>query len=112
MNEPPEVPESEGAPGRALDRHLLEYVRDSALWPVLGTVLVIAATLLTSVLLFAWQARNPFSLAALFALVLATVVAVEGDVRRRRIGAGSAILLGLWAASAAAAALLVRWGAF
>ena len=111
MHDPPEVRDPEAETGRALDRHLLEYVRDPALWPVLGTALLIAATLLTSVLLFAWQARNPFSLAALFALVLATVVAVESDVRRRRVGAASGILLGLWAASAAAAALVVRvWG--
>jgi hypothetical protein len=111
MHEPSEGRDPEPETGRALDRHLLEYVRDPALWPVLVTVLAVAGTLLTSVLLFAWRARNPFSLAALFALVLATVVAVEADVRRRRLGAGSGILLGLWAASAAAAVLVVRvWG--
>ena len=34
-------------------------MRDPALWPVLVTVLAVAGTLLTSVLLFAWRARNP-----------------------------------------------------
>jgi len=112
MKQPPEAPESEPEAGRALDRHLLEYVRDPGLWPVLVTLLAVATTLLTATLLFAWRARNPFSLAALFALVLATVVAVEPDLRRRRLGAGAGILLGLWAASAAAAALVIRLGGF
>ena len=41
-----------------------------------------------------------------------TVVAVESDVRRRRVGAASAILLGLWVAALLAAVLVVRFLGF
>jgi hypothetical protein len=93
---------------RALDRHLMEYVRDPGLWPVLVAALAVAGTLLTAVLLFAWRVRSPFSLGALFVVVLATAVALEPDLRRRRVGTGSRILLGVWGAAGLAAVLVVR----
>jgi len=108
------APRDETAPVQesAVDAALLHYVRDPALWPVLMVLVLVAATLGASLLLFAVLERNLFALTALVLLVLMSVHAVADDVRKRRFGVAPRVVIALWAASAAVAAGINALGVF
>lgn len=108
MPEAPEEPEE--APG--LDRHIRPYFSDPALWPVTIVLLIVFATFGATILLTALRSRNLFAVGALLALAVATAEAVRLDLRRRRLGAASGLILGLWALSALVAAVAAWFGAF
>lgn len=96
----------------ALDRALLEYVRDPGLWPVLVVAVLIAATFGAALLLFALRLRNPFALAALALTIGVSLRGLEPSLRARRLRPAGAILLGLWTASGALAGGLIALGVF
>lgn len=95
-----------------LDRHLGVFLEDSALWPVLLAAVLILVTCGSALLLLAFVERNLFAAAA--ALILLWM-SVDFAVRRRRRGGGGPaiwILAGLWALSAAAAAIVASLDLF
>ncbi len=95
-------PEPDDEPRRLAD-HLLEYVREPTLWPVLLVAIAIFVTLGTAVLLAAFLARNLFALAALLLLGAMSADAVIRELRSRGFGPVSGGLLALWGLSAACA---------
>lgn len=99
-----------GGRSRGLDAHLAEYVRDPSLWPVGIVAVAIFVTLGTALLLAALRLRNRLALAALAVLVVVSGDLLWRDLRRRRVGAASAIVLALWALSALATAIAVARG--
>jgi hypothetical protein len=107
--EPPPNPERDEQPRRLAD-HLLEYVRDPTLWPVLLVAVAIFVTLLAAVLLAALRARSLFAMAA-----LAAVAGVSADAIARELRGGSArvvtiALAALWSLAIAAAVSVVGFG--
>lgn len=106
---PDRVPADAASP-RRLDAHLLEYVRDPALWPVLVVALAIFVTLGTALLLAALRLRNVFALAALAVLAVASGDVLWRDLRRHRVGAASRAVLALWLLSLLASAFAVGRG--
>ncbi len=95
-------PEPDDEPRRLAD-HLLEYVREPMLWPVLIVAVAIFVTLGTAVLLAGLFARNLFALAALLVLGAVSTDAVIRELRSRGFGPVSGGLLALWGLSAACA---------
>lgn len=93
-----------------VDRFLRPLLSDSTLWPVLIVVLAILATFFASVVLVAWRRQSLFAVAALLGLVWLTVEPLRGDLRRRRLGPTSALLLALWALVAAIVVVGARSG--
>jgi hypothetical protein len=110
MDEEPK--DAAGQPESAIDRVLLEYVRDPGLWPVLVVLVLVAATLGATLLLFALRLHNLFALTALAIALVMSAGGLEPSVRARRLRAAGGFVLGFWAASAALAAGLVALGAF
>ena len=116
---PPEEPRERDAqesspPPEAgrLDRIARLYLSDPTLWPVvivLGTTLIVLGAWVS---LLALRERNLFAAAALLLLIGMSAEAIWRDLRRRRLGAVSGAILGLWAAIAATAALAVGYGFF
>ena len=97
---------------QGLEEHLLVYVRDPSLWPVLAVVVLIAGTFGASVILYALELRNPFALAALAILIVASGHALLEQYRERRVGAPVWIVVGLWTASIGVALLARLSGVF
>ena len=97
---------------RNLEQHLLVYVREPTLWPVLAVAVLIAGTLGATVIVFALEQRNLFALAALAILIVASGHALLGDLRERRFGTPSWIVVGLWLASGGVALAMRGAGIF
>ncbi len=95
---------------RRLADHLLEYVREPMLWPVLLVAVGIFVTLGTAVLLAAVGTRNLFALAALLLLGAVSADAVVRELRSRGFGPVSGGLLAFWGLSAACAVGIVATG--
>ena len=102
-------PEPDDEPLRLAD-HLLEYVREPMLWPVLIVAVAIFVTLGTAVLLAGLFARNLFALAALLLLGAVSADAVIRELRSRGFGPVSGGLLAFWGLSAACAMGIVATG--
>lgn len=92
----PHDPEREPAPGRGLDRFVRPFFTDATLWPVTFAAIAILVTFVSAIALFALSERNPFALAALAVIVVASLDAVWRDLRRRTLGPVGAAILGLW----------------
>lgn len=106
--EPPPGPERDEVPRRVAD-HLLEYVREPTLWPVLLVALAIFVTLLAAVLLAALRQRNLFAMTALLALAGVSADAIAREWRRGgRVVTG--LLAGLWALAIAGALAAIGLG--
>jgi hypothetical protein len=95
-----------------LEDHFLVYVRDPTLWPVLAVVVLIAGTLGGAVILYSLELRNPFALAALAIIIVASGHALLGQWRQRRFGIPAWIVVGFWLASACIALAARRAGVF
>ena len=102
-------PEPDGESRRLAD-HLLEYVREPMLWPVLLVALGIFVTLGTAALLAALFPHNLFALAALLVLAAVSADAVIRELRSRGLGPVSGALLALWGLSGACAFGIVAMG--
>ena len=102
-------PEPDDEPRRLAD-HLLEYVREPMLWPVLIVAVAIFVTLGTAVLLAGLFARNLFALAALLLIGAISADAVIRELRSRGFGPVSGGLLAFWGLSAACAVGIVATG--
>lgn len=96
----------------SFSEHLLEYLRDPSLWPVLIVALAIFVTLGATILLVALRSRNRFVLMGLVALLGITVDAVVREIRARGPGPTCAMALVLWGLSGIAAALAVATGMY
>ncbi len=103
------MPEPDDEPRRLAD-HLLEYVREPMLWPVLLVAVAIFVSVGTAVLLAALFARNLFALAALAVLGAVSADAVVRELRGHGFGPVSGGLLALWGLSAACAFSIVAMG--
>lgn len=88
---------------QGLEQHLLVYVRDPGLWPVLAVVVLIAGTLFAAVLVYALALHNLFAMAALAVLLVASGHALLGELRERRFGLPGWIVVGLWLSGIAVA---------
>ena len=99
------------APG-PLDKAVTAVLQDSAFLPVLVTCALVASTFLASALLLAIRSGHLAALAGLVLLAMASVFAMEGDLRSRRLGPGSRAIAILWLLSGLVAALLDRTGIF
>lgn len=111
MPDDPNKDENDETP-RGFEEHLLVYVRDASLWPVLTVVVLIAGTLGASVIIYALELRDLFALAAISLLLVMSGHALWGDIRARRLGAASWITATLWGASLGIAALARMIGVF
>ena len=99
------------APG-PLDKAVAAVLADSGFLPVLVTCALVASTFLASALLLAIRSGHLAALAGLVLLAMASVFAMEGDLRSRRLGPGSRAIAILWLLSGLVAALLDRTGIF
>ena len=95
---------------QSIGDHLREYLRDSALWPVLIVGIAIFATLGGAVLLTALRGRNLFALLAIVVIACVTADAVIREVRKGGPGLVCGIALSLWALSGAAALGVIAMG--
>jgi hypothetical protein len=100
------------APGepRRLADHLLEYVRDPTLWPVLLVAVAIFVTLLAAVLLSALRQRNLFAMTALAALAGVSADAIARELRGGGARIVTSVLAGLWLLAIAAALAVIGLG--
>ena len=92
------------------DAFLRPLFPDSSLWPILIVVMIVLATFFGSVILMAVRTRSLVAVAALLGLAWLTTAPVTADVRRRRLGATSLVLLLLWAISLGVALVGARTG--
>lgn len=97
---------------RSFSEHLLEYLRDPSLWPVMLVSLAIFVTLGATILLVALRSRNRFVLLGLIALIGITIDAVVREIRARGPGPTCALAAVLWGLSALAAAAAVASGIY
>jgi hypothetical protein len=94
------------------DRWIRPYLEDSTLWPVLIVLVAVAVTLASAVLLLAIGDRNPFAMAALVGLAWMSGDAVWGDLRHRRLGPTTGLILSIWVLAGVAAFAAIRAGLF
>jgi hypothetical protein len=88
---------------------LLQYFKESTLWPVAFVVLVHAAAFLAPIILFALRDRGLPAMAAMAALVGVSLRFCGSDWRRRRFGPISGLLLGVWGLAATGAYFANQW---
>lgn len=102
-------PRSEPGP---LDRLVAAALGDAGLLPVLISCALVAGTLLACALLIAIRSGHPAALAGLVVLGMASLFAVEGDLRSRRLGPGARALGILWVLAGLIALGFHRTGLF
>jgi len=95
-----------------LDRVVATALGDSGLLPVLISCALVAGTLLACALLLAIRSGHPAALASLVVLGMASVFALEGDLRSLRLGPGGRALGVLWVLGALIALAFERTGLF
>jgi hypothetical protein len=78
------------------DEWLRSVYTDSLLWPVLVVSVLTVATFGAAMVTSAVWDRNVFSMAAMALLAGLTLFSLDPDIRRRRIGPVSGLLLALW----------------
>jgi hypothetical protein len=108
--QPPPTSPDPGEEPRRLADHLLEYVRDPTLWPVLLVGVAIFVTLLAAVLLAALRQRNLFAITALVAVAGMSADALVRDLRRGGARVVTIAVAGLWTLAIAAALAVVGLG--
>jgi hypothetical protein len=93
-------PERDLAPGAGKEGLFDEWLRsvyaDSLLWPVLVVSVLTVSTFGAAMVTSAVWDRNVFSMAAMALLAGLTLFALDPDVRKRRIGPVSGLLIALW----------------
>ena len=104
-----EEPSAEDEP-RRLEDWIRPFFTDSMLWPVLAVAILSLSTFGSAILLLAIGARNYFAIAALVAIAGMSADAIWADLRRRRLGPVSGLILALWSISALAAAGAIALG--
>jgi hypothetical protein len=92
--------------------HLLVYVREPTLWPVVTVAAAIALTLGVAGLLAAVVQRNPFAMAAIALLAGLCVDQVAREWRRGGPGAVTGLVCGYWLLAVAGAFALAGSGLF
>ena len=97
---------------RGVERWILPYFTDSTLWPVTIVLIATMSMFGAAVLLLALGDRNLFALAALAILVVGSVEGLVRDLRRRRLGAASMLILAVWLLSALVAGVALHYGLF
>lgn len=106
-----EPPTDAGQDGSRLDAWLGPYLTDSLLWPV-TIVAALALALFGSAILLLAVERNAFAWVVLLGLVAVTADGLRGDLRRRRLGPGGALVLGVWLLAILAAVVAASLGLF
>ena len=94
------------------DKAVAAALNDSGFLPVLITCALVASTFLASALLLAIRSGHLAALAGLVLLAMASLFAMEGDLRSRRLGPGARAIVILWLLSGLVAAILDRTGVF
>jgi hypothetical protein len=107
--EPPPAREPEES---SLDRFLEPFFTDSGLWPTVFVAGGIVATFGAAIVLMALRARNLFALAALALLVVMSGDVLQRDLRQRRLGRASRVVLALWSLVTLTAAGALTLGIF
>ncbi len=93
------------------EKWVLPYLLEDELWPILFALLGSALCLLTVLLVHAWRADTPWMIGAVVFLFLAAVDVARREIAvRRRPGALTAVLAGLWFGAAVAAYFAGRSG--
>lgn len=96
-----------------IDRVVLPFVRDPALWPILVILIAHIAAFVAPVLLFALREGRIASFAALFGLAGLSVGLVRHEWRERgRPGPLCGLTLATWLVAIAAAFAADRYGIF
>ena len=95
-----------------IDSFLRPYLSDAALWPVTFVTLVILAMFGAAALVLAVRGRNYAAIAALVLLGLMSADVMWTDLKSRRLGALTGLIVGFWGLSGLVAYLAVRLGAF
>lgn len=111
-DEPPPEPDDEPwSPG--VERWVMPFLREPALWPVAVAVVGHVVVLLAVILLTAARSPSPWAWAALILLGLSTGGQVVREIRATgRPGLWTGTLLGTWAAAAGLALLADRLGVY
>jgi hypothetical protein len=90
-----------------VERWLMPFLRDSALWPILIVVLVHATILLAPALILAFRERSVGAMLALAAFFFLSFEGIRNEVRtRRRPGALTALTAIVWVGGG-----IVAWAA-
>lgn len=97
---------------RDLDRWIRPLFSDTALRPVLIVLVIVGVTFGASVVLLAMRDRSYAAMAALLILAWASADAVWSDLRRRRLGLASGLVVALWLLSGLSALGAVYLGLF
>lgn len=95
-----------------LDRAIGPYFREPGLWPVMLVLVVHLVLGAGMALLDAWRSRAGFAVGTLVVAGSATLAVVASDLRRRRLGLASRVLLASWALGAVAGWAADRWGIY
>jgi len=96
-----------------VERHILPFIQESTLWPVLLVVIGHAGVVIALAILMAVLDRNPIAWLALAALAVLSLRVPAYEVNRwRRPGALSAIALSVWLLAAGLAAVAHHYGAW
>ena len=93
-----------------LGGHLLVYLREPTLWPVLTVAIAIGTTFGGSALLLALRDRNGFAIAALAIVGIASAELCLRDRRRGGFGLVSGVVVGGWVLCALAAGTAIGLG--
>ncbi len=92
------------------EQMLRPFFEDSALWPVLVVIALSLASFGAAILVAAIADRNYAAIAALLVLALISGDLLRVDLRRRRFGVVSGLMLSLWVLSALLAGAAVTLG--
>lgn len=100
--------ENDARPGEGhesrMDGLIEPFFSESTLWPVLAVLVLSLVTMGAAILVNALRRRNLFAVAALAVLAAMSADIVWSDVKRRRLGRASALIVALWLLSAGLAA--------
>jgi hypothetical protein len=88
---------------KSLDDWLAGFARDATLRPVLVVAIGCFTAIGAGALLMAFHGRSLAALAALFLVALGSADLLQRDLRQRRFGPTSRLVVALWLLSAAAA---------
>ena len=93
----------------ALGDHLMIFVREHTLWPVTAVAALTAAAFGASVISLALDEGSLPARGALAILVALSIFAMEPEIRRRRPGIATGIVVVLWALSIGGSLLSAFW---
>jgi hypothetical protein len=91
------------------DRHILPYLTDSTLWPVLIVVIAHIAAFMAPLILLSLRDRDLLATGGLAVLLVLSFQSLGGEWRRRRFGPICGLILVTWVLSACTAYFADRW---